>query len=459
MGNLALASVFAVTAGCASTSPEKPFKNARAIVEERSGHRIAWAEAGDDEAAVRRRIHTLARKELDADTAVEIALLANPGLRATYEDLAIAQADLVQAGLLKNPSFDAGVAFPIAGDVTTGVSLGVTEDFLSIFTIAARKKIAARALEASTLRVADAVLELAHRVQVAFYELQAAEQLLTMDRVIVDAEAGARAIARAQHDAGNVDDLTLATEEAAYEELDTDRLRAETHVTKAREALVRLLGLWGADANVRVAAKLPELPPNEPPLGGLEALALAHRLDLQAAHAQADGIDHAVSLAKSTRFLGEPSVGAAYERAPERYSTVGPTASLEVPLFDQKQAVVARLEADLRAARAREETLGVDIRSEVREASADVVSARAIVLRYEKTLVPLREKAVALSQRQYDAMLLGVHPLLQSKQSEVRAYGGLVEALRDYWLARADLERATGGRLPEPTTVKTRGDR
>jgi outer membrane protein, heavy metal efflux system len=65
-------------------------------------------------------------------------------------------------------------------------------------------------------------------------------------------------------------------------------------------------------------------------------------------------------------------------------------------------------------------------------------------------VIPLRERIVALSQQHYDAMLLGVYQLLLAKQAEVNAYREYIEAVRDSWIARADLERSLGGRLPPP---------
>ena len=44
-------------------------------------------------------------------------------------------------------------------------------------------------------------------------------------------------------------------------------------------------------------------------------------------------------------------------------------------------------------------------------------------------------------------MLLGVYQLIQAKQAEFEAYRDSIEALRDYWIARSDLERAIGGRI------------
>jgi cobalt-zinc-cadmium efflux system outer membrane protein len=44
-------------------------------------------------------------------------------------------------------------------------------------------------------------------------------------------------------------------------------------------------------------------------------------------------------------------------------------------------------------------------------------------------------------------MLLGVYQLLAAKQNEINSYREYIESVRDYWIARADLERAIGTRL------------
>jgi cobalt-zinc-cadmium efflux system outer membrane protein len=50
-------------------------------------------------------------------------------------------------------------------------------------------------------------------------------------------------------------------------------------------------------------------------------------------------------------------------------------------------------------------------------------------------------------QLEYNAMLAGVFQLLVAKRDEIDAGRGYIEALRDYWIARCDLERAVGGEL------------
>ena len=44
-------------------------------------------------------------------------------------------------------------------------------------------------------------------------------------------------------------------------------------------------------------------------------------------------------------------------------------------------------------------------------------------------------------------MLKGAYDLLLAKQNEVAAERSYIEAWRDYWIARAELERAVGGSL------------
>lgn len=438
---------------CASTSPAPAFHDTAQLVTSRTGLRVAWNQGGADDVAVAKTLRGLLARELTVDGAVQVALLNNKTLLATYEDISVAQADLVQAGLLQNPVFGAGILFPVAGTAQTGGSVSVSQDFLSVFTLAARKRVATAELEAAKLRVADAVLRTAFDVETAFFMLQSARQVAAMRRTILEAGDAALDLARRQREAGNINDLDLANQETLYEQVRTDLVRSDADVVTAREMLTRLMGVWGSDATYHVAEKLPELPAAEISVEHIEAVGIRGRFDLGAAHAEAQAASYALAMAKNYRFFGTTSLGGSFERSPEGFSVAGPNASLELPLFDQKQAMIARLEAQTRAALARETAIAVDIRSEVRAAAGRLVAARAVVDRYAKVVVPLRQRVVELSRQQYNAMLLGAYQLLQAKQNEVNAYREFIEALRDYWTARAELERATGGALSVRATA------
>ncbi len=442
-----LLALLGLVAGCASTSPTTAVHDTSELVKARSGAEVTWlGDATDqDRADVKRYVHKLLADDLTLTSAIRVSLLENRNLQALYEELGIGQADLVQAGLLKNPTLEGTYDFPL--DHEPAYQVGIVTDVLQLVTLGSRKTIARTALEGTKYRVASEVLRHVHDVKVAYFAVQAAQQTLDMRKAVADAAQASVELARRQHDAGTTSDLDLANQETLFVQVATDLARSRADLASARERLNRAMGVWGPDTTWKIASKLPELPATEPPLDHLESKAVASRYDLAAAHKDVEVVSYALALAKNTRWTGAVDAGVDYHREAEGVRLLGPSVSVELPLFDQRQAVIARIEAQLRLAQNREAALAVDIRSEVRELAARLDAARSVVESYQKTLVPMRERIVTLSQEQYDAMLLGVFQLLVAKQNEISTYREFIDALRDYWSIRAELEWALGGAL------------
>jgi cobalt-zinc-cadmium efflux system outer membrane protein len=434
-------------AACASTSPAPAFRNVAQRVARQSGHAVHWRQVTPEDGHVDDAVRALISRALSVDATVQVTLLRNRTLVATYEELGIAQADLVQAGLLRNPVLSAGIAEAELDILSPPVVVGIAQDFLDLLMLPARKTIARAQLEATELRVTDEVLGVAAQARSAYFSLQAAQQAAAMRGVIADAAGAALTAAEAQRDAGNLSDLDYETQRGLAEQARLDVAREEAGVLQMRERLTRVMGLWGPETRFVVPPKLPVLPAIDPPLEHLESLAVGQRSDLVAMRREVQVIGHVLSLAKSTRWTGALTVGLDVARLNDGRYSLGPYASIELPLFDRRQALVARLEAMQRQSEARLEGRAVEARSEVREVRARLVSARGIAERYRTVVIPLRERVVELAQERYDAMLLGVYELLLAKQNEVAAYRDYIDAVRDYWIARSDLERAVGGRL------------
>lgn len=434
--------------GCASTSAAPAFREVGREVEGRTGKKLSWITGSDEDEQVRKAVRELLSRELSVDGAVQVALLNNRHLQAMYEELGVAQADLVQAGLLKNPVLGGETHWPLDKGGST-FELNLVQDFLSLFTLGARKRIAEAQLEGAKLRVASLVIQVAYETKVAFYGVQAAQQMLAMRKVIAEAAAAGVELAQKQHKAETINDLTLANEQSLFAQIQLDVRRAEADLAAARERLNRAMGAWGPDTGWRASPKLPEVAAEEPSFERLESFAVEHRLDLGAARKDVEVVSYGLALAKNVRWIGGLDAGLTIHRETEGVRLIGPSVSLQIPLFDQGQAVIARLEAQLREAKAREYAMAVEIRSEVRELRARLGAARGIVEAYQRSIVPLRERIVALSQQQYDAMLLGVFQLLSAKQAEISAYRELIESVRDYWTLRAELEWRAGGALPD----------
>jgi cobalt-zinc-cadmium efflux system outer membrane protein len=435
-------------AGCASTNATPGFRDVATTVHQRTGHTARWNHATPEDEDVDRAVRGLLDKPLSADGAVQVGLLRNPRLQATYEDLSIAQADVVQAGLLSNPVFSADITTAERDALDPNLIGGVTQSFLDLLLIPAKHTIAASQFDEVRYRVSDELLAFDAQVRGAYFVAVGAEHLLALRRAIADAERTSLELARRQREAGNVNDLALASERALSDQADIDVVDAQADALGARERLTRLMGLWGGEAAWNALDRLPDLPAGEPALEHLESRAVGERLDLAALRQQVQTLHYAVNLAETSRWTGPIDLGVDVARLKNGSVVVGPRAAIELPVFDQRQATVARLEALSRAAEDMLAARAVEVRSEVRDARNRMLSARERVERFRTELIPTREQVVAYSQQQYDAMLLGVYQLIAAKQAETGAYRASIEALRDYWVARVELERAIGGRLP-----------
>jgi outer membrane protein TolC len=252
-----VAAALALLAGCASTSPTVPYKDVSQAVDARSGQKIRWNQATDDDKEAEAAIDRLLGRPLTADAAVQIALLSNPSLQAKLEELAISQAELVQAGLLDNPTFTIGRTAWESEHLDPNLFASVEQNFLNVVTMPMRKRVAATELEATKLDVGDHVLELAAHVREAFYTAQAAEQVLAMRTIVEEASKASAELARLQHEAGNMNDLTLSGELGLAAQTTLDRRRAEGEAAVAREKLNKLMGLWGPRTAWKMAPKLP----------------------------------------------------------------------------------------------------------------------------------------------------------------------------------------------------------
>ncbi|MGZ3420480.1 MAG: TolC family protein [Polyangiales bacterium] len=451
--SLGFAALSLASIGCASTSAAPAFKDTGSLVRDR-GYSIVWRTGGPEDAEADKAVKALLAKELTVDAAVQIALLNDRNLQSTYEDLGVAQADLVQAGLLKNPVFTGTYHTPLDPGHGAAIGADLVFDFVELFVRGARKRVAATALEGAKYRVADAVVRHAHEVKKAYFTAVAAAQMLSMRAIVAEAADAAVEVAEKQHQAGNLDELALANERAMRAQIMLDLKRSQADVASSREHVNRLLGLWGSATQWKMPAKLTELPAAEPSAEHLESVAVSRRFDLAAARKDVEVVAYGLALAKNTRWFGGVDLGISFDQETEGVRLVGPTVSVEIPIFDQRQAAIARIESQLRKAKAREWALAVEIRADVRESRVRVTTSRDLVELYGKEIVPLREKVVTLSQEYYDAMLLGVYQLLAAKQAEVEAYRSYIEALRDYWIARADLELAIGGPIPTNVPAK-----
>lgn len=440
-------------AACASTSPAGPRGELGELVEQRAGLQEAIPAEQDAEsrARVRARVKTLLAQPLTPERAVQVALLNNRQLQATIEALGVAQAELVQAGLLENPM--------IAGDLvasTRGFGLGgglsLSQSLLSVFLIPAKRRVAKAQLQHAIVTVGHATLELVRDVKVAVVGVQAAMAMRDVHVRIVQAAEVADALAQRQLEAQNLPELDRIVHAAALDEARLELADAELEVTAAREELSQLLGVWGADVVWKVAGGLPALPDADPELAELEAVGVRERLDLSAARFEVEAMERVVQLRRRGIV---PDVEVGVESRNEVGNdeghewVIGPSLAIELPIFDPGHADLARLRAELRRAQHGLQHQAVVARSQIRLHRAELESARNKAVYVREHALPRQEKIAQLALERYNAMLIGTYDLLEIRTEGIEVEEHAVAAVRDYWVARAELELAAGGRLGE----------
>lgn len=427
------------------------------LVQARTGLPTGWNHGTPDDQQVAERVARLLAAGLNRERAVEIALVNNRELQATYEELGVSQAEMVQAGLLANPRIGGEIGFPVRGADRNELSAFVAMDFLNVFLLPLRKRVAAERFAAAVARVANEALKIAAETSHHVAEVQAAEKMVELRRLVADGAQSAALLAERQHDAGNVTDLDFARERTAFAQAGLDLAEAERNLALARDDLNELLGLFGEQTNWRLADELAGLPRAEPDFKGLESRAIRQRLDLAAARRTTALARRMVSLARSYRATGVLQVGADIHQDPDGPVVAGPSLAIELPIFDQRVAYIAGLEARLRQAERQLEAAGVRARAEVRRARARLLIARDMVEHYRRSVMPLRDRVLDETQLQYNGMQVGLFQLVAAKREQTEVQSGYIRALAEYWSARAELERAIGGPLDKPVPAVQEG--
>lgn len=439
---LALTSVL-LASGCSPIDPQPAIDRVRAEVADRAAVSVDWALERQGHEAVGQCVAAKLAGEMTADDAVAVALLKNPALRALYRELGVARSDLVAAGLPESPVFSAERRFR-----GRAAELDVAQEFMSVFLIPLRRRVAESEFDRERLRVTHELLDHTAEVRSAYFEVQAAQQLVEMRRSVVDAMDASLTAARALRAAGNTAPLDVAQEERGANQARLDHADAELEVAEAREKMNVLLGLWGEETGWRIPPRLPEIPRDDIPVDELERRAVTDRLDLASQRAEVEALAQSLGVTRITSVLPELTLGGHSEREPEGNTTRGPSLSFPLSIFGRGRAARARANYLLLQAEDRYAASAIEIRSEVRTAFARMATARKKAAFYGRAVLPVQQTVTDQTQLLFNGMFVGVFQLLEAKQDQIDAARDYIHALADYWLARTELEKVLGRRIP-----------
>jgi outer membrane protein TolC len=432
-------------AGCASFSQDGGFGSVEQLTKERIGQSPSYQRTTAQSDAAQSRAGTLLRQPLSADSAVEIALLNNRELQASYAELGIAEADLVRAGRLANPSFSFG---RLSGHGAVEIDRAVLFDVLGLFTMPLAKQVEQRRFDQTQLQAAYETVGVAAQARKAFFEAVTAQQLAAYFAQVKQAADASNDLARRMVLAGNFSKLAQMREQSFYSEATTNLAKAQHQAVAAREQLVRALGLSGGQLDFKLPERLPDLPDTPADPKDAEQTAIDKRLDVLMARRATEATAKSLGLSKTTRFINVLHAGYQNKSATGESRSNGYEIELELPLFDFGTARVARAEAIYMQAVHRTAAVAARAQSEVRESYSAYRTAYDVARHFRDEVVPLRKRISDENLLRYNGMLASVFELLADSRDQISSVTGAVEALRDYWRAETNLQSAMTGRSP-----------
>ena len=451
---LAAAVCLVFAPGCVSRRSADSFDKIRTAVGSRAGQRIVWHQDKADFTVATERVNALLAEDLSLEHAVEIALINNPRLQATYESIGVAEAQVVEAMLPPNPSFEA-----LYKNIRHGGhiwELMLVQEVVDLVMIPWRKQAAELGAERVRAEVTASVLDILLDVKVAYRDAQASAQVLRTVRTTRKSEEAAYGMAQELRNAGNISKLQLKGRRAVLEQARLAESSAELQLAERREALNILLGLLGEQAAWQIATDLP--PPSDEMLSYAEIRQAAEKnsLDLAMARATLLQVAEEEGITNVTSILPELHLGVEGEREPDGTWVVGPMIEFPLPLFDWGQAERAIARSAVRRAS------DMYVATAVKLDAAARLTARRLELTgrqaadYAETMLPLQKEMTRETQLHFNAMQLGVFQLLAAKKEELAVQRQYINALRNFWIAQAEAEHLMNGRMLDASAVAAR---
>ncbi len=442
---LVLVATAILLAGCATVQPGLDPPQINALLAARGAPELGWEKnsSGADEAIVTHWIG----EPMTAERAVRVAMLRSPRLQEEYARLGLARADIMEAVQIANPRFSIGRLDALGGPGNQ-LTLGLAMPLVDLLVLPVRARLARSDFERAKLAIAASVLGVGFDVESAWYDYVGAQQVADMRAAVASGMETSAELARRFYAAGNISELQLKREEAAASQARIDAARALVAARMARLTLNTTIGLSGADGDWQASDRLPLPVAAEDDPAILQAMANQGNMALLAQAREVDILRDTAGITRNLRLLGDTQIGFERERETDGSKIQGPTASIEIPIFNQGGARVQRAQARYLQARAQLLALQLKTDNAVRLGAERVQVLADVVKTHREALIPARETIVERSQQEQNFMLIGVFELIQAKTQEYDAYQGYLEAIRDYWLARLDLMRVVGARLP-----------
>ncbi len=389
------------------------------------------------------------RRGIGPDDAATIALYSNPALRSIRDRRGLATAQLIQAGILPNPVVSYERDYVTGGNTAgtrTGYTLNAGWEFTALIPFLPKQTAARKNFRSVDLDVAWQEWQIAINARTAVYRVLALDAEVGRAREATSGLQQSTDTMRKATEAHEKTVLDLAAVESASQDSRATMLTLEQEFGKQRLGLNKILGVEpeitvGLLAGLVLPSRM--APPAQHELfNNLES----QRLDLLGLRQGLESQDATVRAAILAQF---PKMSVAIVPATDtgNVHTTGFNVTVDVPIFDRNQGVIATERATRQRLRDEYNQRVFEARSDIATAIADIRSLDRQIAAAEEAL-PLLEKLVesaqaAIEQRNADVLsyYTARSNLLQKRIQLIKLQEQLLEA-------HTALEIASGRYLP-----------
>lgn len=395
--------------------------------------------------------YVTAKEILTETKAIQIALTKNPDLQVILKEAGLAKADLKQAGILENPIIAGDFAFYNLRD-SFKPSVSLQKNITDLILRGTKVKVAKDKLDQTKSEIEFAIANLIFELRVHYYNFIAAKQNYDLYHKIILAAEIESEFATEQKKVGNINDKEFISHQIDLTHARKQLAEIEKDYKLARTELIRVLGLNNEEFDYDENLSLSELPSKEIQESELENLALTNRADLLAQKQGLKALEKSIRLAKLSS-IPPIHIGAEFHSEPDG-TAWAPLIQTELPIFNRNQGERQKNAVLLEQTQSKLEAKSLDIKTQVKIAYINLLTHRNIVESYSKLLVQQNLNSLEFMELKYNYMLVDIYDLLHAKTSTTEAEILGVEALRNYWISRADLERTIGlGLLEEKNEI------
>ncbi len=436
-----------ILSGCATVDINQSIARVNQDAGSLTGGKLALAQSDRDRSDMQTAAAGMLAKPLNADDAVQLALINSPAMQALLAQSWADSASAAQSGRLPNPLLTLDwIRSP--GTVDIGRMLGV--GLLDILNLPRRNRIAQSRLEQGQLQLTTDVIDKVTQVRQAWVAAVGAQQSLTYAKQVSDSAEASAELARRMLAVGNFNKLQRGRQQAFYADASAQWAHATHTATASREALVRLLGLTDAQAQqLQLPGRLPDVPTAPRTPEDVSAAASRGRLDIKTAQAAVNATAAAQGLNVLTSFTDiELSVirNTSKDRADGlRTQSRGAEVALTLPIFDWGDLKRTAMNAQMLAAANRLEGTVRAAGSNLRESYSAYRTTYDIAKHYRDEIVPLRKLIADENVLRYNGMLIGVFELLADSRDQIASVIAAINAQQQFWMADAALQSSILG--------------